>query len=137
MTPSQISGFSSCNNITLLGGIAYGELSRYMKHCDIGFMPMNDHPFNATRSPMKLYEFAACGLPMVAKAASELRRRNLPFCFMYDSLPEFRSAIDRALAYKLHGTDEMLKLARERSWDSITSRLLAFCDEINPDSSDA
>jgi glycosyltransferase involved in cell wall biosynthesis len=137
MTPSQASRFSSCKNVTLLGGIPYGELSRYMKHCDIGFMPMNDHPFNATRSPMKLYEFAACGLPMVAKAASELRRRNLPFCSMYDNLDEFGSAVDRALAYKLNGTDEMLKLAGERSWDSITSRLLAFCDEIRLDSSNA
>jgi glycosyltransferase involved in cell wall biosynthesis len=136
MTPIQISMFSSCSNVTLLGPVAYGELLRYMEHCDVGFMPMNDHAFNATRSPMKLYEFAACGLPMVAKATPELKRRSLPFCFIYDSFPEFRTAIDRALAYKLNGTDEMHRLAKERSWVSITSRLLAFCDEINSDPPD-
>jgi glycosyltransferase involved in cell wall biosynthesis len=134
MTANQQSLFASCNNITLLGSVAYGELSRYMKHCDIGFMPMNDHPFNATRSPMKLYEFAACGLPMVAKATAELTRRNLPFCFLYEGLTEFCSAIDRALAYKLQGIDEMRKLAREKSWDNIASQLIAFCDEISPGS---
>jgi glycosyltransferase involved in cell wall biosynthesis len=135
MTPVQGARFNACKNVTLLGGIAYAELSRTMEHCDVGFMPMNDHPFNATRSPMKLYEFAACGLPMVAKTTPELKRRGLPFCFMYDSLPEFRTAIDRALAYKLSRTDEMHRLAKERSWDSITAQLLAFCDEIRPDPS--
>jgi glycosyltransferase involved in cell wall biosynthesis len=136
MTPIQQARFSSCNNVILLGGIAYAELSRYIEHCDVGFMPMNDHPFNATRSPMKLYEFAACGLPMVAKATPELKRRRLPFCFMYDSLSEFRTAIDQALAYQLDGTEEMRRLAKERSWDSITSQLLTFCDDIRPDPSD-
>ena len=136
MTPAQQARFNSYGNVILLGGIAYRELSHIMEHCDIGFMPMSDHPFNATRSPMKLYEFAACGLPMVAKATPELKRRRLPFCFLYDSLSEFRPAIDLALAYKLNGTDEMRRLARERSWDSIASQLLAFCDEIRPDPSD-
>jgi glycosyltransferase involved in cell wall biosynthesis len=136
MTPIQQAKFGSCNNVILLGGIAYAELSRYIEHCDVGFMPMNDHPFNVTRSPMKLYEFAACGLPMVAKATPELKRRSLPFCFMYDSLSEFRTAIDQALAYKLTGTDEMRRLAKERSWNSIAFRLLAFCDEIRLDRSD-
>jgi glycosyltransferase involved in cell wall biosynthesis len=133
MTPIQTSLFSSCNNVTLLGPVAYAELPRYMEHCDVGFMPMNDHAFNATRSPMKLYEFAACGLPMIAKATPELKRRSLPFCFIYESLPEFRTAVDRALEYKQNGTDEMHRLAKERSWVSITSRLLAFCEEIKTD----
>jgi glycosyltransferase involved in cell wall biosynthesis len=131
MTVSQKSRFSACGNVHVLGPIAYDELSHYMKHCDVGFMPMNDHPFNATRSPMKLYEFAACGLPMIAKATPELKRRNLPFCFTYEDFPEFRLAIDQALEYKKSGADQMQSLAKERSWDHIARKLLAFCRELH------
>ena len=132
MTAAQRAIFGSSNNVTLLGAILYGELSHYMNHCDIGFMPMNDHPFNETRSPMKLYEFAVCGLPMVARTTSELRHRELPFCFAYDGLPEFCTAVHRALAYRREGADEMRRLAAERSWENITSQLLAFCEDISP-----
>jgi len=135
MTEIQKSKFSSCSNVLILGPVPYRELSHYLKYCDVGFMPMNDHPFNATRSPMKLYEFAACGLPMVARTTPELKRRDLPFCFGYDNFTEFCAAIDQALAYKRHGAEEMHRLVQERSWGNITSKLLEFCDEISSDSS--
>ena len=52
------------------------------------------------------------------------------------ALKDKPTAVEIALAYKLNGTDEMHRLAKERSWVSITSRLLAFCDEINSDPPD-
>lgn len=130
MTDSQKAMFSARKNVTLLGSIAYNEISNFIRHCDVGFMPMNDHPFNQTRSPMKLYEFAAGGLPMVAKATSELERRNLPFCFTYKNFSEFCTAVNKALAYKSNGSSELQELAKAKSWDRITSQILEFCDEI-------
>lgn len=43
-------------NLHLLGPRSYARLPAYFQHSDIGLLPLSNHPANAGRSPMKLFE---------------------------------------------------------------------------------
>ena len=61
-------------NIRLLGPRPYALLPAYLQHAHAGLLPLNDHPANAGRSPMKLYEYAAAGIPVLATRTEDLAR---------------------------------------------------------------
>jgi len=75
---------SPLRNLRLLGPRPYAMLPAYLQHAHAGSLPLNDHPANAGRSPMKLYEYAAAGLPVLATRTPELVRRTLPFVRFID-----------------------------------------------------
>jgi glycosyltransferase involved in cell wall biosynthesis len=75
---------SALRNLRLLGPRPYALLPGYLQHARAGLLPLNDHPANAGRSPMKLYEYAAAGLPVLATRTPELERRTLPFVRFLD-----------------------------------------------------
>ena len=72
------------SNLRILGARPYAVLPAYLRHAHAGLLPLNDHPANAGRSPMKLYEYAAAGLPVLATRTAELARRGLPFVRFID-----------------------------------------------------
>ena len=73
-------------NIRLLGPRPYALLPAYLQHAHAGLLPLNDHPANAGRSPMKLYEYAAAGIPVLATRTEDLARRAPPFVRFFDPL---------------------------------------------------
>jgi len=85
-------------NVHLLGSRPYAELPGYLQHADLGLLPFNNHPGNAARSPMKLYEYAAAGLPVVARRTPELERRNEPFVHFYDDASALPAVCREVLA---------------------------------------
>ena len=121
---------SKTKNLHLLGQRAYSVLPQYLQHATLALLPLSSHPANRGRSPMKLYEYAAGGLPVVATETQELRRRNLPFALMAGSTDEFVGNIRRLLAdEELYSSLKVLarQAASEHSWLEIAKR---FEDEI-------
>ncbi len=115
------------NNIHLLGLRKYHQLPAYFQHADIGLLPLSDHPANAGRSPMKLFEYGASGLPVVATRTIELTRRKLDFVFLADNEHEFVSHIidlmDCAETREKIGSTAK-DLSSNYSWEKITRRFL-------------
>jgi glycosyltransferase involved in cell wall biosynthesis len=72
-------------NVHRLGTRPYDALPAYLQHASIALLPLNNHPANAGRSPMKFYEYAAAGLPILASRARELERRAEPFVRFVDA----------------------------------------------------
>jgi glycosyltransferase involved in cell wall biosynthesis len=72
---------SGVANVHLLGPRPYAVLPPYLHNADAGIIPFDTaaHPelVNAVH-PLKLYEYMACGLPVVATEWEELRRLNSP-----------------------------------------------------------
>ncbi len=63
-------------NLLFPGQLPYDELPSVLQFCDVGFLPLNDHPANQGRSPMKYYEYLAAGLPVLARRTPEIDRRG-------------------------------------------------------------
>lgn len=117
-------------NVHLLGPVRHQDLPDLMSRADVGLLPLSDHPFNATRSPMKLYEYAAAGLPVVYRASPELCGRGLPFAFPYQGPDDFVAAVGAAALYRQTGTAEMRAFAEAKSWRGIAERILDFARHV-------
>ena len=54
------------NNVHFLGAVAYQKLPSYIAGFDVGIIPHLKTEFTETMNPLKLYEYLACGKPVVA-----------------------------------------------------------------------
>lgn len=65
--------FSSEKNVHILGRIPYSEVPSILHSSDVGLIPFRRSPLTDAVNPIKLYEYAACGLSTVATELRELR----------------------------------------------------------------
>ncbi len=117
-------------NVHFLGAIPYRRLPEFLQHCDVGLLPTNGHPLNDSRSPMKLYEYAAAGLPVVARRTSELSRRNEPFVFCYDETDASSRCLVSAAKWKTKNLSITTSAAEKRDWRRLAKEFLAFATNI-------
>ncbi|MFN7921824.1 MAG: glycosyltransferase [Bryobacteraceae bacterium] len=59
-------------NVELAGEIPYERLPEWMKCFDVALIPFRRNPLTRAASPIKLYEYLAAGLPVVATELPEL-----------------------------------------------------------------
>ena len=110
-------------NIHWLGGQAYQRLPGFMHCCQLALLPMSDDPANDGRSPMKIYEYAAAGLPVVATRSRELVRRALPFVRLAATPDEFAAAVTEALSAG-NDAEAIRRIARGQSWETKSAQIL-------------
>lgn len=123
----------SPSNVHRLGPRSYEDVPAYLQHSDFAIMPLTAVPANEGRSPMKIFEFGAAGLPVVASTSAELRRRALPFVRLAESPAEF-AALCRQVAGQGRGSlgDVARQSASEHAWSGKAQRLLDFASSLEP-----
>jgi glycosyltransferase involved in cell wall biosynthesis len=117
-------------NLHLLGRRPYARLPDYLHHADVGLIPFDvaGHP-ELVRSihPLKLYEYLASGLPVVATEWEELRELGSPavLCSTREGFLEALGAAVRAP----RDADGYRRFARAADWrgriDALLSQLRA------------
>ncbi|HKY01500.1 MAG TPA: glycosyltransferase, partial [Burkholderiales bacterium] len=113
-TPNASGVLGSLPNVHLLGPRPYRSLPGYLQHAQIGLLPLTRHPANEGRSPMKLFEYGAAGLPVIASATRELKRRALPFVRLAENSESFIEHA-RELIEAEATRVELAKIARQHS----------------------
>jgi glycosyltransferase involved in cell wall biosynthesis len=113
-------------NLHVIGSRPWDELPAHLQHAAIGLIPFdvrNHRDLVRGVNPLKLYEYAACGLPVVSAAWPELRRLGAPIA-LADGPDEFIAALDRTL--EAPPPPEVLKaFATQHDWSAALDRLLA------------
>jgi glycosyltransferase involved in cell wall biosynthesis len=128
VTPS-----ASLPNLHQLGRRSYEGVPAYLQHCDFAIMPLTRVPANEGRSPMKIFEFGAAGLPVVATTSAELRRRALPFVHLAESAEEFAAACSQVAGQERGPIAEAARRsAAEHAWQGKAKRLLEFAASLQP-----
>lgn len=118
---SKMEEFKQFNNAYILGARDFSKIPAYMQACDVSIMPFSDAPSNEGRSPMKLYEFLAAGIPVVSRYTDEINRRSHSRIFTYNNIPEASTKLREAL--KL---EKCSSASEHLSWKSITREALGF-----------
>ncbi len=113
---TDISMLTDIPNVHILGPVAYKDIPMYMKKSSIGIIPFRFNQLVDAVNPLKLYEYFACGLPVVATAAYELKKMNSPAC-LYNSYDEAVSFFDDLMDGKFNA-DEIDGFAKNNSWKS-------------------
>lgn len=83
--------FNLSSNIYLLGPVSYDQLPAYLSAADIGIIPFNVREYPSlvnSISPVKMYEYFACGLPVIASKWNEIKNIRSP-AILCESYEEF------------------------------------------------
>jgi glycosyltransferase involved in cell wall biosynthesis len=112
-------------NLRLLGPRPHAALPGYLQHADVGLIPFDPaanpslvHGIN----PLKLYEYLASGLPVVATAWDELRRLGSP-AHLSDDRDGFLAGLERALAAP-RDVAALRRYAAGMDWSGRVARLV-------------
>lgn len=125
----------SIPNITGLGPKPYEKIPAYMQHADLGILPLKMTEANHARSPMKIYEYGLCGLPVVSTPLRELQNRKEAFITFAKGADQFQQQITQALDRKDQLSDQARDCSINHSWASITKELLEMTPKSRPTSS--
>lgn len=125
---------NDAENITALGPKPYEQVPAYMQHADIGILPLKLTEANHARSPMKVYEYGICGLPVVSSPLRELENRNEDFITFAKDPEHFCGQIMHCLDQKKELSMLAKKSSQKHSWRSITQRLMELTSSVLSDS---
>lgn len=81
------------NNISYIGWLQHDQMAEYMKTCLVGLVPLTQNPKYNKALPIKLLEYMACGLPVIAS--------NLPL------VAQYINTSNSGLLYDASNTDEL------------------------------
>ncbi len=93
---TDVSALSALSNVALLGGRAYGELPAVLRGADAAMIPYAINRLTASIFPMKVNEYLAAGLPVVATPLPALA--GVPDLAVAADAQAFAAALDAALA---------------------------------------
>ena len=124
-SPQAHARFTPAANLHLLGPRPFARLPEYLRAANVGLIPFDvqHHPTLVhSIHPLKLYEYLAAGLPVVATRWRELERLQSPAA-LCESSEQFVAAIEGAVACQ---PDQELyrAYAEQADWKHRVVRLL-------------
>ena len=109
-----------------LGPKKHNDVPAYIYNCAAGFIPLRQDGVNDARSPMKLYEYFASGVPVIGTATRALESESQMGLYLFRDTPQLVAQILDVL-----NTSEPIKYAHQlrasanrRDWTLITSEVL-------------
>jgi len=121
--PGWAAGFS---NITLSGPVPPEEVPGLLAGSDVGIIPFRDTPLTRAIHPVKLYEYLAAGLPVVATDLEEIRRIASP-ALLARHEAEWVDAVRSAISGGKR--PEYTAFAARHDWSRRFEDLMAFLEE--------
>jgi glycosyltransferase involved in cell wall biosynthesis len=100
-------------NLHFLGLREQESLPAYLAHSDVAIIPWKILPLTQATSPLKVYEYLAMGLPVVAPEIEPLA--EMPYVYCVSSDDEFVEAIQKARDIRID-VDELDEFAFKNSW---------------------
>jgi teichuronic acid biosynthesis glycosyltransferase TuaH len=113
-------------NIHVVGPIPQDEIPAHLWAADVGIIPYRSCSFNDASCPLKMFEYLAAGLPVVASAVDVSAVGDPDLARRCDAVDGFVDAVDR-----LSGRDvkaACTSLAADHSWDARAVALLDVLD---------
>lgn len=108
-------------NLTFLGLKPQTVLPAYLAHSDVGILPWVDSAITQATSPLKVFEYLAMGVPVVAPDLQPLR--GLPYTFLGNGLMAFKRNIALAVIQQIED-DRIRAFVDQNSWQARMSTVL-------------
>ncbi len=109
----------ACGNVHCLDAVPYGQLPEYARYFDIGLIPFLINKLTVAVNPLKLMEYFALGLPVLASRLPELEAIDGPL-WLASTAEEFCDNLKSLLwTYAAHNNSAR-EVARRNGWDQRT-----------------
>lgn len=119
---TDLAALRGLDNVHLLGARPYEEVPRYLVNADVGIIPFRSNALTRFVNPIKLYEYLACGLPVVAVASEELEQLASP-ARLCRSEAEFVREVSEATEHPVD-RQPLVAFARRADWRRRAARLV-------------
>ncbi|EKE15361.1 MAG: hypothetical protein ACD_12C00048G0001, partial [uncultured bacterium] len=123
---AEIQRLEKFPNVYFLGPKSYDEAPSYLQQFDLGIIPHKVDEFTRSMNPLKLYEYLACGLPVVTTSVSGAEVfENIIYTAHHKE--EFNEKISQALS---EDSEELRRKRKEiikiHSWDKRIEEMLNY-----------
>lgn len=117
-------------NVDFRGPIPYEDVPQAIAVARVGLMPFTATEANASRSPMKLYEYVAAGLCVVAPEYTASRAAGLDGVIPYTQVngADLASVAQRVLVQSEGNGRVDQEVASQKDWGNIAAQLLSFAE---------
>ncbi len=115
-------------NIEMRGAVPYAQIAEVMQQFDVCMVPHQESAFTESLNPIKLWEYLACGKPIVSTAVAGFR--NYPqLVHLASGAPAFIAACHRALEEDATTCTQRRAVAAQNSWDARLDELLKTLED--------
>jgi hypothetical protein len=118
------------DNLYHLGNINHNQIKQYLLNSDVGIIPFNSKDFPRLVNPLvplKLYEYLACGLNVVATSWDEIELQKPPI-FVSSSKDDFCKNIVLSIDQPIN-EKQLINYARNFMLENIYNKLMGRIDE--------
>lgn len=129
-TKAFVNSLQNCANIVCTGPKPYDQLAAELARCKVGLLLANDHVANNGRSPMKIYEYAAAGLPVISKSTPEIESRHEGFIYTYKNKKQAGDLFMKVTSDFSNLSRVATLAAQGQSWHVKTKSLLGFSEKV-------
>lgn len=117
------------SNIHFLGIKSYHTLLHYVKNFDIGIIPFQVRDLTHSSNPIKMYEYLASGIPVVATPIKECLELQ-PYVRIAATGSESVDKIEEAIRSAKDEKERYIEIAKANSWAQRVKDILAVLGEL-------
>ena len=122
--------FEEIENVYYLGQVPYASLPLYARYFDVGLIPYVLNDYTRGINPLKLMEYYAVGMPVIATLLPDLERAPGPLYFA-ETHEEFCNRLDKILQSDLPELRRQAQeVARKNSWSARTESFVQFVEQV-------
>lgn len=129
----NLGALADCPNVHCLGLVPYANLPRYARYFDIAWIPFVANTLTKAVNPLKLLEYYALGLPVLATRLPELEGIGGPIR-LASTEAEFCESLHDLLDTDLQAeSDRAVEVAKHNTWEQRVQDLGAFIESLSPE----
>ncbi|EYE89475.1 glycosyl transferase [Fervidicella metallireducens AeB] len=110
----DLSKIKNLKNVYILGPRPYEEIPSYLKNADVAIIPFIKNQLTDAVSPIKLYEYASSGIPVVSSNLKEVKNTMAPIYVAKDT-SDFLTGIKKYLN-KEYNREDIINFGFNNSW---------------------
>lgn len=115
---------ASCPNVTLHGFVPHDDLAIWLNRFDAAIIPFRHNAITRVVNPLKMYEYASAGLPVVARWTEELEH-YAEYVYLAETVRGFEDKLERAVCEDNETLrNERLRFAEANTWEIRIAQLL-------------
>ncbi|SMG23446.1 Glycosyltransferase involved in cell wall bisynthesis [Marivirga sericea] len=118
------------DNVLFLGRKDKRELVNYYHIFDVGLIPYELTPFTSGVFPTKLFEYAACEVPIISSALPDILQYEKPFLKIYKTSEEMINYIKDLSQKKVIFRKDLISFAQDNTWEKRFNFIQSKIDEV-------